>query len=99
MAVRVVFVPITVDTEHMSRIGREGARVLHERYDGQELTRAARAAFDARFVNLVDPECELPETERAERVRQARREYFTRLSRQAAAARRARKTATETAVA
>ncbi len=43
-------------------------------------TAPARAAFDLRFVDLVDPQRELPEAERNLRAEAARRAYYVRLA-------------------
>ncbi len=54
-------------------------------------TAPGRAARDAKFVALVDPEGRLTDPELAERVALARRAYFSRLSLAAAQARRRRR--------
>ena len=54
-------------------------------------TAPARAARDAKFIALVDPEGRLTDPELAERVALARRAYFSRLSLAAAQARRRRR--------
>lgn len=56
-------------------------------------TAAARAAFDQRFVDEVDPERALDPVERARRAGHARKAYFARLALASAQARRARRTA------
>ena len=58
---------------------RLGALAQQAQYDTKETTRAARAAFNARFDNEVDPDRTLPEAERVRRADAARRAYFTRL--------------------
>lgn len=55
---------------------------------GKTNTAPARAAFDERFVNEVDPERKLSPAERAKRVEHARRAYFLRLSAAGVQARR-----------
>jgi hypothetical protein len=52
---------------------------------------AARAAFNARFENEVDPERTLPVAERARRAESARRAHMSRLALASSKARRARK--------
>jgi hypothetical protein len=47
---------------------------------GHTTTEAARKAFDARFVDQVDPLRVLPPSERARRAEAARRLYMTRLA-------------------
>lgn|GEM_PF-1489604 len=56
--------------------GRIGASVVYARHDSRELTKAARAAFLARFLDEVDPDRTLPEAERARRAEHARRAYM-----------------------
>ncbi len=51
-------------------------------------TSPARAAFNARFDDEVDPDRTLPAHERARRATAARRAYFMRLSLRSAQARR-----------
>jgi len=53
-----------------------------------ERTSSARAAFDRRFENEVDPDHTLPADERARRAASARRAYFARLALASAKARR-----------
>jgi hypothetical protein len=59
---------------------RLGAYSQLAKYDSRETTRAARAAFEERFLNEVDPDRVLPELERLRRADAARRAYFTRLA-------------------
>jgi len=59
---------------------RMAAYTLHARYDPRETTKAARRAFNQRFIDQVDPEGRLPEAERHRRAEAARRAYFTRLA-------------------
>ena len=56
-------------------------------------TAPARAAFNKRFEDEVDPDRVLPEDERAIRAEHARRAHYLRLALKSANARRARKTA------
>jgi hypothetical protein len=73
-----------------ARAGTLGAYVQHATHDVRETTKAAREAFNDRFLNLVDPKRELPEPERLRRAAAARRAYFQRLSMKGLASRRAR---------
>lgn len=59
---------------------RMAAYTLHARHDPRETTKAARHAFNQRFLDEVDPERRLPERERLRRADAARRAYFTRLA-------------------
>ncbi len=59
---------------------RMAAYMLHARYDPRETTKAARRAFNQRFLDQVDPDGRLPEAERRRRAEAARRAYFTRLA-------------------
>ena len=53
-------------------------------------TAPARAAFDERFLNVVDPKRELSEDERKRRAASARKAYFARLTLKSIQARRAK---------
>jgi hypothetical protein len=68
---------------------RMAAYMLHARYDPRETTKAARRAFNRRFVDQVDPDGRLPERERQRRAEAARRAYFVRLAYLSARRRRA----------
>ena len=54
---------------------RMAAYMLHARHDPRETTRAARTAFNERFVDQVDPDRRLAERERLRRADAARRAY------------------------
>lgn len=54
-------------------------------------TQKARAKFDERFEDEVDPDRVLPPAERAKRAENARKAYFARLAFKSAKARAARK--------
>jgi len=71
--------------------GRMGAYALHARYDSRQTTAAARDAFLRRFVDEVDPDRVLPESERLRRAAAARKAYFTRLAYLASRRRRRRR--------
>jgi hypothetical protein len=60
--------------------GTLGALSLHATHDPRQPTRAARAAFEARWAREVDPDGVLPEPERERRIAYARRAYFVRLA-------------------
>ncbi|MEE8367676.1 MAG: hypothetical protein V3S30_05115 [Thermoanaerobaculia bacterium] len=62
------------------------AHSVHAR--GRTNTEPARAAFDQRFFDEVDPDRVLPSVERAKRAAHARSAYFSRLAMKAATARR-----------
>jgi predicted DNA-binding transcriptional regulator AlpA len=59
--------------------------------NSRELTKNARAKFDQRFIDEVDPDRVLPESERLRRAEHARKAYFTRLALLSAKARKRRK--------
>jgi hypothetical protein len=59
---------------------RMAAYMLHARYAPRETTKAARRAFNQRFIDQVDPDRRLPGQERTRRADAARRAYFTRLA-------------------
>ena len=60
--------------------GRIGAYCLHATHDPRETTAKARAAFLAKFLDEVDPDCVLPKSERLRRAACAKKAYFTRLA-------------------
>jgi hypothetical protein len=59
---------------------RMAAYALHARCDSRETTKPARRAFNARFLDQVDPERRLPEYERQRRAEAAKKAYFTKLA-------------------
>lgn len=69
---------------------RIAAYSLHAQRDARETTAPARAAFLARFEDLVDPDRILTDAERVRRAESARKAHFTRLALRSAQARRAR---------
>lgn len=79
--------------EQRSHRARIAAHALHSQHDSRELTAKARAAFDRRFYDQVDPERVLSPKERERRVAQARSAYFQSLSWKSRRARQARKSA------
>jgi hypothetical protein len=70
---------------------RLGAHSLHAQCDSRETTAKARAKFLERFLDQVDPDRVLPESERLRRAEHARKAYFTRLALKSAKARRVRR--------
>jgi hypothetical protein len=72
-----------------SILGRIGAHESWARtQDRSARTAPARAAFDARFEQQVDPDGVLSQDERARRADHARRAHFQRLALKSAVARR-----------
>ncbi|MGO9205037.1 MAG: hypothetical protein ACLQBX_02410 [Candidatus Limnocylindrales bacterium] len=61
---------------------------MHSRYESRELTKAARAAFEAKFEREVDPDGVLPLEERRRRAEMARKAHYARLALASAQARR-----------
>src|SRR6266542_3143300 len=59
---------------------RIAAHAMHAQHDSRETSAAARVAFDARFLDEVDPDRQLPEVERLRRAGHARKAYFARLA-------------------
>jgi DNA-binding IclR family transcriptional regulator len=70
----------------LTRVAREG---------GHAVSLPARQAFDAKFIDQVDPDRTLSDDERARRVSAARRAYFLSLAAKSADARRRRAQADE----
>jgi hypothetical protein len=79
--------------QQRSLVSTIGAHALHSQYDSRELTANARARFDQRFLDEVDPDRVLPEPERLRRADHARKAYFAKLAYMSAKARAARKAA------
>lgn len=67
---------------------RLGAYSLHAHCDSRELTEPARAAFNRKFLDAVDPDRTLPEAERLRRAECARKAYFVRIGMLSSKARR-----------
>lgn len=70
----------------LTRVAREG---------GHAVSASARAGFEQKFVDQVDPDRVLPEDERARRVTAARRAYFLMLAAKSVDARRRKAEAAE----
>ena len=68
--------------------GRIGAYELHAQHDPRVTTRNARAAFNQKFLDQVDPDKSLPEAERNRRATAARKAYYARLALKSAQTRR-----------
>jgi hypothetical protein len=77
--------------QQRSLVSTIGAHALHSQYDSRELTANARAKFDQRFLDEVDPNRVLPEPERLRRADHARKAYFAKLAYMSAKVRAARK--------
>ncbi|CAA9298168.1 MAG: hypothetical protein AVDCRST_MAG77-5352 [uncultured Chloroflexi bacterium] len=76
-----ITVTLVIDPAEMSRRGRIGAYVRHSRHDAGETAARARAGLQRRFEREVDPIGVLPAVELACRVEEAKRAYFSRISR------------------
>ncbi len=72
--------------DQRSQVARERALRQHAR--GRTNTAPARAAFDARFEKIVDPDGVLEPAERAKRAERERKAHFIALGRASAKARR-----------
>ncbi len=79
-----------MDPDLAQILGRIGAYRLHALYPAEETTRAARAAFMARFEREVDPDGVLDPEDRAARAAAARKAYMLRLALKSRDVRRAR---------
>jgi tellurite resistance protein len=78
----------TTTEQQRSLQARLAAYALHSRYDGRDITAAARRAFLDRFERQVDPDGVLSPSERKRRAEIAKKAYFTRLGQKSGAARR-----------
>lgn len=83
--------PDHLSPSQRSQRARKAAHRLHSQYDSREVTKPARAKFNERFVNEVDPERTLPEAERLRRADHAKRAYFIGLALKSAASRSKRR--------
>lgn len=81
----------------MARSARHAAAALTRvaREGGHAVSAPARAAFDQKFLDQVDPERKLSEEERQKRAKAARRAYFLTLSAKSVDARRRKAEAAE----
>jgi hypothetical protein len=70
------------------QVARIGGLARSARYDGREVTSAARRGFMARFEDEVDPDRRLPPDERARRAQAAMRAHMARLALRSARSRR-----------
>jgi hypothetical protein len=82
-----------VDEKDHELWGRIGAYAMHAKHDARETTKAARAAWNQRFEDEVDPERVLDPEDRAARAAAARKAYMLRLSLKSAQVRRERSAA------
>jgi hypothetical protein len=80
----------SLSPEQRSMRARMGGLATAARHDSRELIRPARAAFDQKFLDEVDPDRSLPEDERNRRVAAARRLHFTKMAFRSAQVRKAR---------
>lgn len=71
---------------------RLAAHAMHARHDSRETSRPGRDAAFARFLDQVDPDGVLSDTERARRALHAQKAHMSRLAYRSAQARRANKT-------
>jgi len=71
-------------------MGRIGGLAKAARHDPVEGTRAARAAFDQKFLDEVDPDRILPPEERDRRAKALRRMHFLKMAWRSAKSRRKR---------
>jgi hypothetical protein len=78
------------DPRTKATAGRIGGFAKAARHPADELTRAARDGFLARFEREVDPQNALAPEERARRAIAARRAHMARLAHKSAQARRRR---------
>jgi len=81
-------VPADLTPSERSLRARLAAHAMHAQHDSRETSAPARAAFNARFLDEVDPDRVLPETERLRRAEHARKAHMTRLALASAKARR-----------
>ena len=66
--------------EQRSQRARIAAHAMHSKNDSKEVSAAARAAFEKKFHDEVDPARSLPEAERLRRVEHAKSAYYSRLA-------------------
>jgi hypothetical protein len=81
---------VVLTEQQRSLRARIGGFARAARYDGRDVTEAARSAFLDRFRAEVDPDGVLPEEERERRAQAARRAYFARLAFESSKARATR---------
>jgi hypothetical protein len=70
--------------------------MLHATHDSTEITAPARAAFNSRFENEVDPGGILSPQERERRAEHARKAYFAGLALKSSRARRSKREKAQT---
>src|SRR5215218_815526 len=76
-----ILVTLAYDPDEMARRGRIGAHVLHSRHDSHEIAARAREGLIHKYLDEVDPERTLPESERLRRAEHARRAHLARAAR------------------
>jgi hypothetical protein len=81
--------PSPAQRAHLRSIAALGGLARSAKYDGVEMTAAARSTYRASFIDRVDPDRVLPEAERLRRAEAARRLHFARMAYESAKARRA----------
>ncbi len=70
----------SLSPERARAIGRIGGLTTSATTDSRERIRPAQVAFMQRFIDEVDPQRELPATERLRRAEAAKKAYFARLA-------------------
>jgi hypothetical protein len=80
---------VALTPEQRTLRARMGAHAVHAA--GKTSTGPARAAFDNRFLDEVDPDRQLSEPERQKRAKAAKSLFFTRLALKSSIARGKRK--------
>ncbi len=80
----------TLTTERARSMGRIGAAVNLSRRDGRELAAHARASYDRKLREQVDPDGTLDDAEVERRVKALRRAHALRMARKAVAVRAAK---------
>ena len=79
-----IYRTLAFDPQDMALRGRIGAYRLHATHDPKETTKAARAAFLARFERQVDPDGTLPVEQRQQRAEAALKAHMAQLARMSA---------------
>jgi hypothetical protein len=73
-------VPLSLSPEQRSLRASKAAYSRSAQYDSHELTAPARAGFDKRFLDQVDPDRVLPEAERERRAKAALKAHMKGLA-------------------
>lgn len=77
----------TMDASQRRQRARIGGYALAATHNPKQYTQAARNGFWRRFLDIVDPNRELPKAERDRRAKAALRAHMTRLALKSAQAR------------